>query len=77
MSLRSTGLRVTQPQDRLSPQFPSAAASPGLSCLSQFLGCISSDPMIPTPLLWSLSSSIIVTLGAHNIKQQERTQQVI
>ena len=33
--------------------------------------------MIPTPLLWSLSSSIIVTLGAHNIKQQERTQQVI
>ena len=33
--------------------------------------------MIPTPLLWSLSSSIIVTLGAHNIKQQEKTQQVI
>ena len=33
--------------------------------------------MIPTPLLWSLSSSIIVTLGAHNIKQQERTQQFI
>ena len=77
MSLRRTGLRVTQPQDRLSPQFPSAAACPGVSCLSQLLGCISSDPMIPTPLLWSLSSSIIVTLGAHNIKQQERTQQVI
>ena len=33
--------------------------------------------MIPTPLLWSLCSSINVTLGAHNIKQQERTQQVI
>ena len=56
---------------------PQLLPCPGLSCLSQFLGCISSDPMIPTPLLWSLSSSIIVTLGAHNIKQQERTQQVI
>ena len=56
---------------------PSAAALPGVSCLSQLLGCISTDPMIPTPLLWSLCSSINVTLGAHNIKQQERTQQVI
>ena len=56
---------------------PQLLPCPGVSCLSQLLGCISSDPMIPTPLLWSLSSSIIVTLGAHNIKQQERTQQVI
>ena len=77
MSLRSTGPRVTSPRTVCHPTPPQLLPCPGVSCLSQLLGCISSDPMIPTPLLWSLSSSINVTLGAHNIKQQERTQQVI
>ena len=56
---------------------PQLLPCPGVSCLSQLLGCISGDPMIPTPLLCSPCSSINVTLGAHNIKQQERAQQVI
>ena len=65
------------PGSSVTSILPQLLPCPGVSCLSQLLGCISSDPMIPTPLFWSLSSSIIVTLGAHNIKQQESTQQVI
>ena len=77
MSLRSTGPRVTQPRTSVTSIPPQLLPCPGVRCLSQLLGCISSDPMIPTPLLCSPCSSINVTLGAHNIKQQERTQQVI
>ena len=77
MSLRSTGPRVTSPRTVCHPTPPQLLPCPGVSCLSQLLGCISGDPMIPTPLLCSPCSSINVTLGAHNIKQQERTQQVI
>ncbi|OWK09089.1 hypothetical protein Celaphus_00015387, partial [Cervus elaphus hippelaphus] len=56
---------------------PQLLPCPGVSCLSQLLGCISCDPMIPTPLQCPQCSSMNVTLRAHNIKQQERTQQVI
>ena len=75
--------REAQGPEPLSPRTvyhlssPQRLPCPGVSCLSQLLGCISADPVIPTPLLCPPCSSINVTLGAHNIKQQERTQQVI
>ena len=75
-SLRSTGPSLN-PGPSVTSIPPQLLPCPGVSCLSQLLGCISGDPMIPTPLLCSPCSSINVTLGAHNIKQQERTQQVI
>ncbi|KAK2506758.1 hypothetical protein MC885_009676 [Smutsia gigantea] len=51
-------------------------ALPRLPPALHLLGCVSCDPA-PTPPLCSRCSSISVTLGAHNIKEQERTQQVI
>ncbi|XP_047653434.1 uncharacterized protein LOC125136645 [Phacochoerus africanus] len=56
------------------PRAGTAAALPCVTCPSQLLGCISCNSMLPTPAS-ALCSSINFTLGAHNIKKLERTQQ--
>uniref|UniRef100_A0A8C2P8N3 Peptidase S1 domain-containing protein n=1 Tax=Capra hircus TaxID=9925 RepID=A0A8C2P8N3_CAPHI len=65
------------PSGRQSQAPPYVCVNQDVENNTELLGCISGDPMIPTPLLCSPCSSINVTLGAHNIKQQERAQQVI
>uniref|UniRef100_A0A8C0WBB0 Peptidase S1 domain-containing protein n=1 Tax=Castor canadensis TaxID=51338 RepID=A0A8C0WBB0_CASCN len=48
------------------------------ACSSYLLSCVPSNSPLPSPNTHcSLCSSITVTLGAHNIKEQEKTQEVI
>lgn len=64
---------MLSPTDIIIPLHCRPALSPPVLFLSQHLGCISCD----YTTLSGLCSSHTVTLGDHNIKHKEKTQQNI
>ena len=78
MSLRSTGDNHSVPSPPLMSISPSCSpALPHVTLPSWLQGSISFDSMHPITSLYFLCRLMNVTLGAHNIRKQEKTQQVI